>query len=147
MVKNSISNSDTKIFTGQVKLKIDSLESEDYIELIIPASDVNTVRKIQKAINVSIEKGIKSHSKDLEFPEVKLPIKYAYLDNNHILQVKISRFSKFIYSDKSIIKNIKDLYSGCVVRALLNVYPVFNGDEKGIHAELSILEKIRDGDI
>lgn len=157
MIKDNISNSETKILIGQVKLKVnkpidlffkdDSLDSDNHIELIIPASDVNTVRKIQKGINISIEKGIKSHLKDLNFLELKLPIKYACLDNNQILQVKISRFSKFVNYDKTIISNPKGLYSGCLVRASIFFYPFNNEFGRGINAELSTLEKMKDGEI
>lgn len=157
MEKIKHTNHETKILTGEVKLKIkksiqsivnrETLNSVDYIELIIPTNELKIIQKIQKAINTSIEKGIIAHHDDLDSIEIKLPIKYAHSNNNHILRVKISRFSRFVNSDKSLISNLKDLYSGCLVRASIYFYPFNNNSGKGINAELSTLEKIKDGDI
>lgn len=157
MEKIKQTNSETKIVIGEVRLKIkksihsiknkESFDNTDYIELVIPTNELKIVQKIQKAINTSIEKGILAHHDDLDSIEIKLPIKYAHSDNNHILRVKISRFSRFVNSDKSLISNLKNLYSGCLVRASIYFYPFNNDSEKGINAELSTLEKIKDGDI
>lgn len=128
------------------------------VSLIIPKSDVATVKKIEAAIQAAYEEGeskLKGNSKsvpslkvlktplrdgDLERPDDK-----AYADS-YFINANSASAPGIVDADRQPILERSEVYSGVYGRASINFYAFNSNGNKGIACGLNNLQKIADGE-
>ncbi len=123
--------------------------------LIIPKSDKETIDKIQRAINQSIEDGkIKWGGKIPPMSKLTLPLKDgdedrpedpAYANSYYVRATSLEKPG--IVDRKRIeITDPRGIYPGCYIRAALNFYPYDANGSKGVAAGLANIQFWEDGE-
>ena len=128
------------------------------VSLIIPKSDVATVKKIEAAIQAAYEEGeskLKGSSKSVPSLKVlKTPLRdgdlerpddAAYADS-YFINANSASAPGIVDADRQPILERSEVYSGVYGRASINFYAFNSNGNKGIACGLSNLQKIADGE-
>ena len=128
------------------------------VSLIIPKSDVATVKKIEAAIQAAYEEGeskLKGNSKSVPSLKVlKTPLRdgdlerpddEAYADS-YFINANSASAPGIVDADRQPILERSEVYSGVYGRASINFYAFNSNGNKGIACGLNNLQKIADGE-
>lgn len=128
------------------------------VSLIIPKSDVATVKKIEAAIQAAYEEGeskLKGNSKSvpslnvLKTPlrdgDLERPDDTAYADS-YFINANSASAPGIVDADRQPILERSEVYSGVYGRASINFYAFNSNGNKGIACGLNNLQKIADGE-
>lgn len=128
------------------------------VSLIIPKSDVATVKKIEAAIQAAYEEGeskLKGNSKSVPSLKVlKTPLRdgdlerpddAAYADS-YFINANSASAPGIVDADRQPILERSEVYSGVYGRASINFYAFNSNGNKGIACGLNNLQKIADGE-
>lgn len=128
------------------------------VSLIIPKSDVATVKKIGAAIQAAYEEGeskLKGNSKSVPSLKVlKTPLRdgdlerpddAAYADS-YFINANSASAPGIVDADRQPILERSEVYSGVYGRASINFYAFNSNGNKGIACGLNNLQKIADGE-
>lgn len=128
------------------------------VSLIIPKSDVATVKKIEAAIQAAYEEGeskLKGNSKSVPSLKVlKTPLRdgdlerpddVAYADS-YFINANSASAPGIVDADRQPILERSEVYSGVYGRASINFYAFNSNGNKGIACGLNNLQKIADGE-
>lgn len=128
------------------------------VSLIIPKSDVVTVKKIKDAIQAAYEEGeskLKGNGKTVPALSVlKTPLRdgdiersddEAYADS-YFVNANSSVAPGIVDADRQPIIDRSEVYSGVYGRASINFYAFNSNGNKGIACGLNNLQKISDGE-
>ena len=128
------------------------------VSLIIPKSDVATVKKIEAAIQAAYEEGeskLKGNSKSvpslkvLKTPlrdgDLECPDNAAYADS-YFINANSASAPGIVDADRQPILERSEVYSGVYGRASINFYAFNSNGNKGIACGLNNLQKIADGE-
>ena len=128
------------------------------VSLIIPKSDVATVKKIEAAIQAAYEEGeskLKGNGKSVPSLKVlKTPLRdgdlerpddAAYADSDFI-NANSASAPGIVDADRQPILERSEVYSGVYGRASINFYAFNSNGNKGIACGLNNLQKIADGE-
>ena len=126
--------------------------------LIIPKSDVATVKKIEAAIQAAYEEGeskLKGNGKSVPSLKVlKTPLRdgdlerpddAAYADS-YFINANSASAPGIVDADRQPILERSEVYSGVYGRASINFYAFNSNGNKGIACGLNNLQKIADGE-
>lgn len=128
------------------------------VSLIIPKSDVATVKKIEAAIQAAYEEGeskLKGNGKSvpslkvLKTPfrdgDLERPDDAAYADS-YFINANSASAPGIVDADRQPILERSEVYSGVYGRASINFYAFNSNGNKGIACGLNNLQKIADGE-
>lgn len=128
------------------------------VSLIIPKSDVATVKKIEAAIQAAYEEGeskLKGNSKSvpslkvlktsLRDGDLERPDDTAYADS-YFINANSASAPGIVDADRQPILERSEVYSGVYGRASINFYAFNSNGNKGIACGLNNLQKIADGE-
>ena len=128
------------------------------VSLIIPNSDVATVKKIEAAIQAAYEEGeskLKGNGKSVPSLKVlKTPLRdgdlerpddAAYADS-YFINANSASAPGIVDADRQPILERSEVYSGVYGRASINFYAFNSNGNKGIACGLNNLQKIADGE-
>lgn len=128
------------------------------VSIIIPKSDVATVKKIEAAIQAAYEEGeskLKGNSKSVPSLKVlKTPLRdgdlerpddAAYADS-YFINANSASAPGIVDADRQPILERSEVYSGVYGRASINFYAFNSNGNKGIACGLNNLQKIADGE-
>lgn len=155
----------TQVTTGKVRLSYANLFTpkaqmggdEKYsVTLLIPKSDKATVAKIKAAIDAAKaiykEKTGKAaptkttlHDGDGTRPSDGEPFG-AECKGCYVITVSSKNKPMLVYSDKQMLTDPNELYSGCYAKAIINFYCYDTAGNKGISAGLNAVMKLEDGE-
>ena len=151
-----------KVITGKVRASfvhvfepqsINGSEPKYSCSLIIPKSDTVTVGKIREAIEQAKQEGVPKWGgkipSNLKLPlrdgDVDRPEDPAYADNYFINAT--SQEQPGVVDRKRVkITDTLAIYSGCYIRASINIYPFNANGNRGIAAGLSNIQFWEDGE-
>ena len=158
-------NVSTKVITGKVRFSyahvfepVAMAEGQDakyQVSLIIPKSDLKTLEKIEKAIEVAKVVGKDKISKNGKLmPGLKMPLRDGDEDRPDnpeyadCMFINCSSKMKPGIVDKDLnpIMSQDEFYSGCYGRASINFYAFNNAGNRGIACGLNNLQKLADGE-
>ena len=151
-----------KVITGKVRASfvhvfepqsINGSEPKYSCSLIIPKSDTVTVGKIREAIEQAKQEGVPKWGGKIP-PNLKLPLRDgdvdrpedpAYADSYFINATSQEQLGVV---DRRRVKITDPLviYSGCYIRASINIYPFNANGNRGIAAGLSNIQFWEDGE-
>jgi len=159
----AITNQDTKVITGKVRLSYahiwkpvaisEGQEPKYSVCLLIPKSDKETLRKIKAAIMAAKERGKSIWGGKIP-ANLKLPLRDGDEDRpdqpeyaGHYFINASSKMQPGIV-DKNVqpILDSTEVYSGCYARVSINFFPYNQAGNKGIGCGLNNIQKIADGD-
>ena len=128
------------------------------VSLIIPKSDVATVKKIEAAIQAAYEEGeskLKGNGKSVPSLKVlKTPLRdgdlerpddAAYADS-YFINANSASAPGIVDADRQPILERSEVYSGVYGRASINFYAFNSNGNKGIACGLNNLQQIADGE-
>lgn len=128
------------------------------VSLIIPKSDVATVKKIEAAIQAAYEEGeskLKGNGKSVPSLKVlKTPLRdgdlerpddAAYADS-YFINANSASAPGIVDAERQPILERSEVYSGVYGRASINFYAFNSNGNKGIACGLNNLQKIADGE-
>jgi hypothetical protein len=154
----------TKVVTGKCRLSYAHLFEPTSMEdggqkfyscaLLIPKSDKATVKKINAAVEAAKEQGKTSKFGGKLPGNLKLPLRDGDEERpddetykgNYFINVKCKQKPGLVDKDLNPILDPADLYSGCYVRASINLYPFNTSGNKGVGAGLNNIQKLADGE-
>jgi len=168
LIDMAITNKDTKVVTGKVRLSYCNLFQPRAVEdgqepkysctILIPKSDKATIQKIKTAIEAAKQAGISSVFGGKLPPNLKTPIhdgdgekpnggEYGEECKGHYV-INASSKQKPGIVDKNLneIIDSTEVYSGCYARVSINFYAFNKSGNKGIACGLNNVQKIADGD-
>jgi len=168
LIDMAITNKDTKVVTGKVRLSYCNLFQPRAVEdgqepkysctILIPKSDKVTIQKIKAAIEAAKQAGISSVFGGKLPPNLKTPIhdgdgekpnggEYGEECKGHYV-INASSKQKPGIVDKNLneIIDSTEVYSGCYARVSINFYAFNKSGNKGIACGLNNVQKLADGD-
>lgn len=128
------------------------------VSLIVPKSDVATVKKIEAAIQAAYEEGeskLKGNGKSVPSLKVlKTPLRDGDLErpddpayaNSYFINANSATAPGIVDADRQPILDRSEVYSGVYGRASINFYAFNSNGNKGIACGLNNLQKIADGE-
>ncbi len=156
--------SETKVVTGVVRLSyvnvyetrvVDDVDSGKYgCAILIPKTDKATIAKINAAVEVAKEDGIKTKWGGKKPVNLKLPLRDGDEDKP---EDEAYKGQYFINCNSNKQPGMVDamckpliepgaIYSGCYARVSITFFPFDSQGSKGIAAGLNNIQKIRDGE-
>ncbi|MGO4543253.1 DUF2815 family protein [Paenibacillus sp. 2TAB23] len=167
----AITNTDTKVVTGTVRLSythvfepqsIDGGDAKYSTAILIPKTDKVTLQKIKAAVDAAKEQGkskwggkIPANAKtplrdgDEERPDDEAYAGHYFLNASSKNKPGIAKPSGKDANGKTKFAEITDtteVYSGCYAKVSLNFYPFDAKGNRGVAAGLNNLVKVQDGD-
>ena len=151
-----------KVITGKVRASfvhvfepqsINGSEPKYSCSLIIPKSDTVTVGKIREAIEQAKQEGVPKWGGKIP-PNLKLPLRDGDVDRPEDPAYADSYFINATSQEQPGVvdrKRVKitdplAIYSGCYLRASINIYPFNANGNRGIAAGLSNIQFWEDGE-
>ena len=151
-----------KVITGKVRASfvhvfepqsINGSEPKYSYSLIIPKSDTDTVGKIREAIEQAKQEGVPKWGGKIP-PNLKLPLRDGDIDrpddeayaDSYFINASSREQPGVVDRRRVPITDPLSLYSGCYVRASINLYPFNANGNRGIAAGLGNLQFWRDGE-
>lgn len=162
----------TRVITGKVRFSFVSVfEAKAFQEglppkysvmLLIPKSDVGTIKRIRTAIDAAAQKGLstkfggkmpnvlqttlKDADVDTDRDGTVFAEKWDYTKGHYILNASTKNQPQIVDAQLNPIINPTEFYSGCYGRASINFFAFNNSGNKGISAGLNNLQKLEDGE-
>ena len=128
------------------------------VSIIIPKSDVETVKKIKAAIKAAYDEGqakLKGNGKSVpSINNIKLPLRdgdeerpddEAYA-NSYFVNANSTTAPQIVDADRQPILDHSEVYSGVYGRVSINFYAFNSNGNRGIACGLGNLQKIADGE-
>ena len=128
------------------------------VSLIIPKSDTQTAKKIEAAIQAAYEEGeakLKGNGKSVPaLSAIKTPLRDgdmerpddpAYADSYFINCNSVER-PGIVDRKRVPITDPTVIYSGCYIRASINIYPFNTNGNRGVACSLGNIQFVKDGD-
>lgn len=127
------------------------------VSLIIPKSDVKTIKKIKAAIQAAYEEGqskLKGNGKSVPaLSTLKTPLRDGDLErpddeaykNSYFINANSGTAPGIVDADRQPILDRSEMYSGVKGRASINLYAYNVNGNRGIACGLNNLQKISDG--
>ena len=151
-----------KVITGKVRASfvhvfepqsINGSEPKYSCSLIIPKSDTMTIGKIREAIEKAKQEGVPKWGGKIP-PNLKLPLRDGDIDrpddeayaNSYFINASSREQPGVVDRKRMPITDPLALYSGCYVRASINLYPFNANGNRGIAAGLGNLQFWCDGE-
>ncbi len=159
----AITNSDTKVITGKVRLSYAHLfkpvaisegqEPKYSVCLLIPKSDKETLKKIRAAIEAAKQAGISLWGGKIP-ANLKLPLRdgdeerpdQSEYAGHYFVNATSKQRPGIVDKQLNEILDSTEVYSGCYARASVNFYPFNQAGNKGIACGLNNIQKLADGD-
>ena len=155
-------NMANKVITGKVRASfvhvfepqsINGSEPKYSCSLIIPKSDTDTVGKIREAIEQAKQEGVPKWGGKIP-PNLKLPLRDGDIDrpddeayaDSYFINASSREQPGVVDRRRVPIADPLALYSGCYVRASINLYPFNANGNRGIAAGLGNLQFWCDGE-
>lgn len=154
----------TKVITGKVRLSYAHLWEPSAIKegqpkkysasLIIPKSDLGTIKKIQDAIELATAQGKTDKWGGKIPPNLKLPLRDGDKErpedpaykNSYFINANSAQQPGMLDTDKSDMAfNKTGMYSGCYAKVSINLYPYDANGSKGVACGLNNILKVADG--
>ncbi|CAM4182895.1 DUF2815 family protein [Paenibacillus alkaliterrae] len=167
----AITNTDTKVVTGTVRLSythvftpqsIDGGDEKYSTAILIPKSDKVTLQKIKAAVDAAKEQGkskwggkIPANAKtplrdgDEERPDDEAYAGHFFLNASSKNKPGVAKKVGRTPEGKPKFAEITDtteVYSGCYAKVSLNFYPFDAKGNRGVAAGLNNIVKVQDGD-
>ena len=153
----------TKVVTGKVRLSyahvwepvsINDSKPKYSVSLVIPKSDKETIKKINAAVDASIEEGIaKFGGKKPNKAALKLPLRDGDTErddevykNCFFVNANSTTAPQIVDRTVQPILDREEVYSGCYARVSINFYAYNTNGNKGIACGLGNIQKIADGE-
>lgn len=162
----------TKVVTGKVRFSFvnvfearafgDNKDPKYSVMLLIPKTDIGTISRMKKAIDIAAQKGLAKAFGGKLPPIVKTSLKDADVDTDndgnvfaekwqytaghYIINVSTKMQPQIVDAQLNPITHPIDFYSGCYGRASINFYAYNSNGNKGITAGLNNLQKLEDGE-
>lgn len=147
----------TQLTTGKVRFSYVNIWERDKngkftLALLIPKTDIATIKKIKDAVQLAYENGAakfgKASLKTLKTPlrdgdEEKDGAEYA---GHLFMNCSTKRRPGIVDADLEEIIDPEELYSGCYGQAQVNMYPFAVDGNKGIACGLNFVRKLEDGE-
>ena len=158
-------NKNTKVITGKVRLSyahvweptsINGGAARYSVSLIIPKSDVKTIKDINAAVDAAIEAGIgKFGGKKPNKGAIKLPLRDDDIERPDDENYKDAYFvnansptaPQIVGRDAQEIKDHDEVYSGCYAYVSITFYAFNVNGNKGIACGLGNIQKVADGEL
>ena len=155
--------SETKVITGVVRLSyanvwepksINGGDEKYSVSLIIPKSDTETIKAINKAVDAAIKEGVgKFGGKIPNKASLKLPLRdgdaerddEAYRDS-YFVNANSTTAPQIVDAKVQPILDRDEVYSGCFARVSITFYAFNSNGNKGIACGLGNIQKVADGD-
>ena len=168
----AIDTQNTKVVTGKVRFSFvnvfeprafgDNQTPKYSVMLMIPKSDVDTLKRMRTAIDAAAQKGLstkfggklppilkttlKDADKDTDQDGEIFKDKWDYTAGHYIINVSSKNAPQVVDANRNPIDNPVELYSGCYGRASINFFAYNNNGNKGISAGLNNVQKLEDGE-
>jgi len=154
----------TKVVTGKVRLsyphlftptKINDEGEEKYSAcLLIPKSDVETLRKIKAAVEAAKQEGISSKWKGKLPGNLKTPLRDGDTERedspeyagHYFLNASSKQKPGIVDKNVQQILDQSEIYPGCYVRVSLNFFPFDAKGNRGVGCGLNNVQKFADGE-
>lgn len=147
-------NTRLSYFNGWEPKSINGGAEKYSVSVLIPKDDLETLKKIEQAIDAAIENGLaKFGGKKPNKAAIKLPFRdgdieredesykgHYFINANSISKPQIVDFNVEPILDRN------EVYSGCYARVSLNFYAFNSNGNKGIACGLGNIQKVRDGE-
>lgn len=162
--EKTVTNKDTKVVTGKVRLSyahlfqpsaIDDSQDPKYsVCLLIPKSDKDTLSRIKKAIVAAQDQGRSKWGGKLP-ANLKMPLRdgdaeraddHPEYKDHYFLNASSKQKPGIVDKQLNPIIDSEEVYSGCYARASINFYAFDKAGNKGIACGLNNVQKISDGD-
>ena len=151
-----------KVITGKVRASfvhvfepqsINGSEPKYSCSLIIPKSDTMTVGKIREAIEQAKQEGVPKWGGKIP-PNLKLPLRDGDVDrpedppyaDSYFINATSQEQPGVVDRRRVKITDPLEIYSGCYIRASINIYPFNANGNRGIAAGLSNIQFWEDGE-
>lgn len=159
----TITNTDTKVITGKVRLSYahlfkpqaidDSSEPKYSVCLLIPKSDKDTLKKIKAATEAAKQAGISKFGGKIP-ASLKTPLRDGDEERPdqeeyagcYFLNASSKQKPGIVDRQKNEIMDSTEVYSGCYGRASINFFAFNTAGNKGIACGLNHIQKLDDGD-
>lgn len=147
-------NTRLSYFNGWEPKSINGGAEKYSVSVLIPKADLETLKKIEQAIDNAIEEGIvKFGGKIPNKAAIKLPLRDGDIERDdeayqgHYF-INANSITKPQIVDQNVqpILDQSEVYSGCYARVSLNFYAFNSNGNKGIACGLGNIQKIRDGE-
>ena len=157
--------SNTKVVTGKIRMSYaylftprtpdDPNEKPKYgLSVLIPKTDVSTLKKIKAAVEAAKEQGKDSKWGGKIPPSLKTPLhdgdvkkpdspEYA---GHYFFNASSAQKPGIVDKDLNPVLDQTEVYSGCYGRVAVNFYPFSIKGNKGIAAGLNNVQKLEDGE-
>ncbi len=162
----------TKVVTGKVRFSFcnlfepkafqEGMTPKYSVTVLIPKTDVSTIKKIKDAIQAAAEKGKSTKFGGKIPPVLKTTLKDADVDTNndgevlasiypeaaHHYMINVSSLTKPQVVDANLnpVLDPTMVYSGCYGRVSMNFYAYAASGNKGISAGLGNVQFLEDGE-
>lgn len=162
----------TKVVTGKVRFSFvnvfearafgDNKDAKYSVMLLIPKTDIGTISRMKKAIEIAAQKGLSKVFGGKLPPIVKTSLKDAdvdtdndgnvfaekwpYTKGHYIINVSTKNKPQIVDAQLNPITSPTEFYSGCYGRASINFYAYNSNGNKGITGGLNNLQKLEDGE-
>ena len=151
-----------KVITGKVRASfvhvfepqsINGSEPKYSCSLIIPKSDTVTVGKIREAIEQAKQEGVPKWGGKIP-PNLKLPLRDGDVDrpedpayaDSYFINATSQELPGVVDRKRVKITDPLVIYSGCYIRASINIYPFNANGNRGIAAGLANIQFWEDGE-
>lgn len=147
-------NTRLSYFNGWEPKSINGGAEKYSVSVLIPKDDLETLKKIEQAIDNAIEEGIaKFGGKKPNKAAIKLPLRDGDIERDdetyqgHYF-INANSITKPQIVDQNVrpILDQSEVYSGCYARVSLTFYAFNSNGNKGIACGLGNIQKIRDGE-
>lgn len=153
----------TKVVTGKVRLSYVNIfepraiaEGQDKkysLCILIPKSDVDTLRKIKTAVEAAKEAGKSLWGGKIP-PNLKLPLRDGDVDRpdqpeyagHYFLNASSKQKPGIVDKNVQPILDSTEVYSGCYGRVSINFFPFNQAGNKGVGCGLQNVQKLADGE-
>ena len=155
----------TKVVTGKIRMSYaylftprtsdDPNEKPKYgLSVLIPKSDVATLKKIKAAVDTAREIGKESKWGGKIPPGLKLPLRDGDIDKpdspeyagHYFFNASSTNKPGIVDKDLNPVLDQTEVYSGCYGRVAVNFYPFSIKGNKGVAAGLNNVQKLEDGE-
>ncbi|MEG1239955.1 MAG: DUF2815 family protein [Oscillospiraceae bacterium] len=155
--------STTKVITNKCRLSyshvwdpssIDGVSEAKYGAcIVIPKSDIVTIKKIKVAVEAATQEGIKSKWKGKKPAALKLPLRDGDEERPddetfagcYFINANSKNRPGVIDLAKHEILDTSEVYSGCYCRFSINFYPFSTSGSNGVAVGLNNIQKVADG--
>lgn len=155
----------TKVVTGKIRMSYaylftpraadeDGKAPKYGLSVLIPKSDVETLRKVKAAVDAAKAAGKDSKWGGKIPPGLKLPLRDGDVDRpdspeyagHYFFNANSTNKPGIVDKDLNAILDQTEVYSGCYGRVSVNFYPYKAKGSSGVAAGLNNVQKLADGE-